>query len=161
MRGFVLIELLLSLVLLGTAALSILGLLSVSMVAEADTGNKMAALRLCQERLEESCSFLFLSEGTGANPDDGFLPVMDKVCVQKYGNIFLTESDYYQTNYGTSPSLTALSPPQRVDRITQVRWVDDSYGGTTQDYFLVTVSVIWKETGIRHIVSLKRFVVYK
>ncbi|MCX7702707.1 MAG: hypothetical protein N2234_01195 [Planctomycetota bacterium] len=160
MRGLVLIELLLTLVLLGVAAVSVLSLLSVLMVASADTANRTAALRLAQERLEQVSSLLGLSEGTGSNPDDGFLPMLSKVCTRSFSGLYLTESDYYRANYGTAPSLTALSPPQRVDRITQIEWKDDSYGGTAQDYFLVTVSVIWKEKGARQIVTLKRFVLF-
>jgi len=156
-RGILLIELLLSLVLLGVAAVSLVSLLSVLMAAGATTSNQTQAFRLCQERMEQVASIIGLSEGTGSNPDTGFLPPMDKVSIEQYGNMYLTESDYYQTNYGTAGSLTALSPPRRVDRITQIEWVDDAYGGTTQDYFLVTVSVVWEEMGRRRIVSVKRY----
>jgi len=153
-RGVLLIELLLSLVLLGVAAVSLVSLLSVLMAAGATTSNQTQALRLCQERMEQVTSIIGLSEGTGSNPDTGFLPAMDN---EQYGNTYLTESDYYQANYGTAGSLSALSPPRRVDRITRIEWVDDAYGGTTQDYFLVTVSVIWEEAGRRRIVSIKRY----
>ncbi|MEK7449618.1 MAG: hypothetical protein AAB019_09055, partial [Planctomycetota bacterium] len=87
-----------------------------------------------------------LTEGTGSNPADTFLPVLTKTSVNLYQtNLFLTESDYYQVNYGTRGSLTGTSLPGRVDRITQIEWVDDATGGGAQDYKKITVRVFWPE----------------
>jgi len=156
--GLTLLEMLLAVVLVGTAGVAVLEALQASRVAIRNSLNHATAMRLAQERLEQVSAMLGLSEGTGSNPEDDFLPALDKVCVRKFGDVWLTESDYYQKNYGTAGSLTALTPPQRVDRITVLKWVDDPDGGTAQDYLLAEVYCIW---GAKKSVKVSRYVLVK
>ena len=160
-RALTLLELLLSVVLVGTAGIAVMSALSASRLAVRRALNHQTALRLAQERLAQVSAMLGLSEGTGSNPDTGFLPPLDGVCVRKYGDVWLTESDYYRANFGTAGSLTALIPPQRVDRITVLKWVDDPDGGTAQDYLLAEVYVIWGGPVDRKIVKVSRYALVK
>lgn len=160
-RGLTLLELLLAMVLVGTAGVAVMSALNASRIAVRRSLNRHSALRLAQERLEQVSAILGLEEGTGSNPDTGFLPPLERVSLLRYGSVWLTESDYYRDNFGTAGSLTALSPPQRVDRITTLQWVDDPDGGTTRDYLLATVYVIWSGHGGREIVKVSRYVLVR
>ncbi len=160
-EGFTLLELMLALVLLGVAALGIVDLLSVTESQGHALLNREAALLICRERIEQLQNVRGLGEGTGSNPDGPFLPAFDKVCVERFGSLWLTESDYYAASDGTAPSRSALEPARRVDVVTQLRWVDDPAGGGVQDYLLATVTVVWRERGRRNTVSISRYVAYR
>jgi len=84
-RGLTLLEILLAVVLVGAAGLAVLEALRASRAAIRNSLNGATALRLAQERLEQVSAMLGLSEGTGSNPQDDFLPALEKVCVRKFG----------------------------------------------------------------------------
>lgn len=154
--GIMLIDLLLATAIVGIAAVAILEILTASAQAGRRTEMSQIAVNLCRERLEQIRTISSVLPGTGSNSGDPFLPDLSDVSVQEYSpGFYLTQSDTYQASDGTPGSLSALNPPVRVDRITQIEWVDDGAGGTTQDYYKVTVTVFWNAGGATQSLSLE------
>ena len=154
--GIMLIDLLLSVAVVGIAAIATLEILVASNQAGRRAENAQAAASLCRERLEQMRNIPGLLPGTGSNSGDPFLPDMNSVSVTPYfSGFYLTESDTYQASDGTPGSLVGLGLSERVDRITRIQWVDDPGGGGGQDYLKVTVTVFWEEGGQRHSLSLE------
>jgi type II secretory pathway pseudopilin PulG len=157
--GIILIDLLMAVVIVGVAAVAAVELLTASGKAGRYAENLQTATSLCRERLEQLRNVPNLSAGTGSNAGDPFLPDMASVSTGQYfSGFYLTESDTYQASSGTPGSLTGMRPPGRVDRITQVEWVDDPTGGGTQDYYKVTVTVFWQDRGETQGLSMETLV---
>jgi len=144
--GIIVVELLLAVAIVGIAAVAVLEILTSSVAAGRNTENLQRATSLCRERLEQIRNISGLSQGTGSNSGDPFLPDLTDVSVDSYfSGFYLTESDTYQISDGTPGSLAGMNPPSRIDRITRIEWVDDPDGGTARDYYRITVSVFWRE----------------
>lgn len=158
-RGFLLIELLLAVAVTGIVVATCLDIFDTANRASRQAQTVSEALNLCEQRMEEIRNLPVLQVGTGTNPADLFLPNLSNVSVTQYfPGYYLTESDYYAANYGTSPLFQAFAPPRRTERITQIEWVDDPAGGTAQDYFKVTVTVYYQDGGERRSASLVTYV---
>lgn len=156
-----LVEIALSLLVVGLTLSSIMEMFITASRSSERQENLSVSLNIAQERMEEIKHLVYkgeeISVGTEENLADDFLPVLLNVSVDSYLlGTFLTESNYYQF-YGTPASLSYLSPPRRVDRITQVEWVDDA-GGTTQDYKKVTVTIFWPEDNQTKSVALTTYI---
>jgi type II secretory pathway pseudopilin PulG len=157
--GIMLIDLLLAVAIVGITGVAAIDIMVASGRAGRHTQNMQAAANLCRERLEQIRSISNFSPGTGSNGGDAFLPDLADVSVNEYfPGFYLTESDIYQASDGTPGSLTAMNPPGRVDRITQIRWVDDPTGGSIQDYFRATVTVFWRQDSQTRSVSIETLV---
>jgi type II secretory pathway pseudopilin PulG len=157
--GIILIDLLMAVVIVGVAAVAAVELLTASGKAGRYTENLQTATSLCREKLEQIRNIPSLTAGTGFNTGDPFLPNLTNVSTDSYlSGFYLTESDTYQASNGTPGSLTAMRPPARVDRITQIQWIDDPTGGGAQDYYRVTVTVLWPDRGETRMLSMETLV---
>jgi type II secretory pathway pseudopilin PulG len=159
-QGIILIDLLMAVVIVGIAAVAAVELLTASGKGGRYAENLQIATSLCRERLEQIRNIPGLSIGTGSNTGDALLPDLTDVSTDQYlSGFYLTESDTYQVSAGTPGSLTAMRPPVRADRITQIEWVDDPAGGGSQDYFRVTVTVFWPDGGETKALSMETLAV--
>jgi type II secretory pathway pseudopilin PulG len=157
--GIMLVDLLMAIAIVGVAGVAMIDILTASSRAVRHTQNLQAAANLCRERLEEMRNVSSFQPGTGSNAGDAFLPDMSGVSVEEYSpGFYLTESDTYQASDGTPGSLTGMTPPGRVDRITIIEWVGDPGGGGTQDYFKATVTVFWRQGGHTSSLSMETLV---
>jgi type II secretory pathway pseudopilin PulG len=154
-----LIDLLMAVAIVGIAAIATLEIITASALAGKHTQHVQAASNLCRERLEQIRNISGLAAGAGSNVGDPFLPDLNNVSVEQYfSGFYLTESDTYQASDGTPGSLSVSGISGRVDRVTQIEWVDDPGGGGTQDYYKVTVWVFWQEGGKTRSLSLETIV---
>ncbi len=149
-KGFTLIEVLISVAIVGLALVGMLEMFTVASKGGKISENLSIATNLAQERMEEIKNLVQngvkISIGTGSNTGDDFLPDLESVSTDSYldGNLYLTESDSY---FFTSTSLSAMIPVRRVDRITQIEWIDDPETSETEDYKKIQVTVFYQEKG--------------
>ena len=150
--GFILVEIALAIAIVGFTLASITKMLVVASKSSEQQENVAVALNLAQARMEEIKNLAYkgdtIEKGEGSNYADSWLPDLVDVSINSYNPLipeYLTESDYYQGTGGTAGSLSYMTPPRRIDRITQVQWVDDPEGGSSEDYKKVTVTVFWYE----------------
>lgn len=143
-KGFTLIEVLITIAMVGFALIVMMEMFSVAGRGGESVENLSIATNLAQQRIEEIKhlvqSGLIINVGTGISSGD-FLPFLSSVNTESYlnGSLYLTESD---DCVGAAPSLFKMTPPLRVDRITQVEWA-----GGVGTYKKVQVTVFWQEKG--------------
>ncbi len=143
-KGFSLIEVLVTVAIVGFGLIAIVEMFNVTGRGSEGAENLSIATNLAQERMEEirhlAQNGVKISVGTGNNSGDDFLPDLESVSTDSYldENLYLTESDTYRTD----SSLSAMTPSRRVDRVTQVEWAE---GENT--YKKVQVTVFWQEKG--------------
>lgn len=160
--GFTLVELLLAIAIIGLTLGATLEMFIASSKTNEQSMNEAIALNLAQQRIEEIKKLQYggvtINAGTGSNSADGFLPALNNVATDVYlTNFYLTDSNTYRPN----SSLLKMDPQRRVDIITQIEWVDDSSGGTTQDYKKIKVTVFWQELDETKSVFLATYVYYE
>jgi len=163
--GFTLLETVLAVLVVATVVAVMIDIFISSAKAGSKSSNLAIALSLAQARMEEINNLhtngIILLEGSGSNGIGDFLPALTKVSVDAYPtNLYLTESNDYQS-FGTPGSLSGMDPARRIDRITQIEWIDDPSGGSNQDYLKVTVTVFWNEGDKTTSVSLVKYVYQK
>jgi type II secretory pathway pseudopilin PulG len=151
-----LIDLLIAVAIIGIAAIATIEIITASARAGKQAQSTQAATSLCRERLEQIRNIPNLTAGTGSNTGDSFLPDLNGISVNAYfTGFYLTESDTYQASDGTPGSLAVAGITGRVDRITQIEWVDDPSAGSAQDFYRVTVTVFWQMGGETRSLSLE------
>ena len=143
-KGFSLIEVLVTVAIVGFGLIAIVEMFNVTGRGSESAENLSIATNLAQERMEEIRHLVqngvSISAGTGSS-SGAFLPSLSNVSTDSYlgGNLYLTESDDCS---GAVSSMSEMTPSRRVDRVTQVTWVE---GNDT--YKKVQVTVFWQEKG--------------
>lgn len=143
-KAFSLVEVLVTIAVVGFALVAIVEMFVVVSRGSESAENLSTATNLAQERVEEIRHLVQkgVSISIGAGSSSGtFLPSLSNVSIDSYlnDNFYLTESNDCS---GAGPSLSEMTPPRRVDRITQVEWTDGE-----DTYKKVQVTVFWQEKG--------------
>jgi prepilin-type N-terminal cleavage/methylation domain-containing protein len=144
-HGFTIFEILIGIVIIGTALIAAVEMFITASKGSEQAENIAVAMNLAQERIEQVKILVKqgvdVSVGTGSNAGDTFLPDLTNVNISSYlsGNLYLTESNFYGS---ASASLSKMNPLRRVDRITQVSWE-----AGVDTYKKVQVTVFWQEKG--------------